>query len=175
MRESEEKYRELVENLNDVIFTVNTDGIITYISSPVRQLTGYPPDELGGRAFAEVIHPDDLPGLDRRFREILENRLEPWEFRYRTKDGQIRWARTSSRPIPEGGRLVGIRGLFSDITERKRAEEQIRSQLEELQRWHDVMLGREDRVQELKREVNDLLARLGQPPRYPSAVEGGGP
>jgi hypothetical protein len=44
--------------------------------------------------------------------------------------------------------------------------------LEELHRWHNATLGREGRVLELMREVNELLARLGQPPRYPSALEG---
>ena len=50
--------------------------------------------------------------------------------------------------------------------ERIRADEEIKNQLQELQRWHEAMLGREDRVLELKREVNELLARLKQPPRY---------
>ena len=49
-------------------------------------------------------------------------------------------------------------------------QDQLRQQLAELTRWQDVMLGREDRVQELKREVNDLLVRLGQPTHYPSQV-----
>jgi hypothetical protein len=44
----------------------------------------------------------------------------------------------------------------------------VREQLEELQRWQEVMLGREDRVQELKGEVNELCRRQGKPPRYPS-------
>ena len=50
--------------------------------------------------------------------------------------------------------------------DRARADQEIRSQLQELQKWHEAMLGREDRVLELKAEVNELLARLGQPPRY---------
>lgn len=53
--------------------------------------------------------------------------------------------------------------------ERIRADEEIKNQLQELQRWHEAMLGREDRVLELKREVNELLARLKQPPRYDEA------
>jgi len=59
-----------------------------------------------------------------------------------------------------------------DITGRKQADEQIRSQLVELLRWQEVMLEREDRVQELKREVNDLCRALDQPPRYPSQEPG---
>ena len=62
--------------------------------------------------------------------------------------------------------------LTHTITERKRYEEEIRRQLEELRRWHAVTLGREERIGELKREVNDLLAAMGQPPRYHSQVPG---
>ena len=64
-------------------------------------------------------------------------------------------------------------------TEKERLEvlvaertQELAERIHELQRWHDVMLDREDRVIELKREVNELLARLEKPPRYPSAVAG---
>jgi hypothetical protein len=55
-----------------------------------------------------------------------------------------------------------------DITERKKAEETARQQLEELQRWYEATLGREDRVRQLKHEANQLLKRLGEPSRYAS-------
>jgi hypothetical protein len=68
--------------------------------------------------------------------------------------------------MEDGGTLW--HGIISDITERKQAEKSLQSQLEELQRWEAVMLDREGRVQEIKREVNELLRRLGEPIRYPS-------
>ena len=123
LRISEEKYRDLIENLNDVVFTLNTDGIITYISPQVNQLYSYKPDELVGHPFTEIIHPDDLIALNVGFQATLKNFKAPREFRYQTKDGQIRWALTSSRPILENGKLVGISGIFSDITKRKINEE----------------------------------------------------
>ena len=55
-----------------------------------------------------------------------------------------------------------------DITERKHSEEKILHQLNELRRWQEVTLGREDRNMQLKAEVNKLLIRLGEPIRYPS-------
>ena len=80
----------------------------------------------------------------------------------------------STRLVPltdKEGQVTAVLGISRDITERKKAEEKIKSQLEELRRWQDVMLGREDRVQELKREVNDLCRRLGEDMRYSSQEE----
>jgi PAS domain-containing protein len=65
-----------------------------------------------------------------------------------------------------------IFGFFQDITERKKAEEQISIQLNELRRWYEVTLDREGRVMELKREVNELLKMHGEALRYGSTTEG---
>ena len=62
-------------------------------------------------------------------------------------------------------------GTVQDITERKLAEQKIREQLDELRRWQEVMLGREDRVMQIKAEVNELLARQGKLARYPSQAD----
>jgi len=64
-----------------------------------------------------------------------------------------------------------VKGVIQDITERKLAERKIQEQLHELQRWYDATLDREDRILELKREVNSLMAADGLQPRYPSAME----
>ena len=67
------------------------------------------------------------------------------------------------------GTILGAVESVFDIIGRKRAEGQLNEQLDELRRWHAVTMGREARILDLKREVNELLARAGQPPRYPSA------
>ncbi|MDZ4199692.1 MAG: PAS domain-containing protein, partial [Kiritimatiellia bacterium] len=74
---------------------------------------------------------------------------------------------TSKLPLRDSkGEIIGVLGTYLDITERKKAEETQREQIEELERWHDVTLGREGRVLELKQEVNALLAGAGQSPKY---------
>ncbi len=91
---------------------------------------------------------------------------------YRQADDTEAWAQTNKVPLRDTeGKVIGILGTFEDITERKRAEEQARRQLDELRRWHEATLGREDRILELKGEVNALCARLGEAPRYASPGE----
>lgn len=68
-------------------------------------------------------------------------------------------------------RLETAARLIGEIVERSRAEKKLSENLVELQRWHDVTLGRETRVMELKREVNDLLMQSGNPPRYNSVAD----
>ena len=126
LRASEEKYRDLVENINDIIYAVDESGVITYISPVVEPLSGYRPSELIGRSFTELIHPEEMPHLLESFQRTLSGALEPHEYRVLTKSGEVRWARSSSRLIYEGDRIVGLRGSLTDITARKRAEERLR-------------------------------------------------
>ncbi len=127
LRESEERYRELVENSNEVIYTLDKTGIITYVSPVVEQMGGYKPEEVVGRSFVPLVHPDDLPGLMESFQRTLAGHLEPSEYRLRTKWGEYRWVRSHSRPVLENGQVAGLRGMLIDITERKRAEDALRA------------------------------------------------
>lgn len=68
------------------------------------------------------------------------------------------------------GEVAFFAGISRDITERKQSEEQIRRQLDELLRWQELMVGREERMLQLKAEVNELLAHQGQPERYSIAA-----
>ena len=126
LRQSEEKYRDLVENLNDVLFTLNAEGIITYASPPVQTVLGYTPEELVGSQYARLIHPDDLDVTLKAFKDILNGRIYSTEFRIRAKNGDYRWVRTSSRPFTVGEEAGGMHGVLTDITDRKLAEEALR-------------------------------------------------
>jgi PAS domain S-box-containing protein len=122
LRESEEQYRDLVENINDVIYSQDEQGRVTYVSPIVEPLSGYHPTEIVGHSFTEFIHPDDLPSILASVQRTLAGQLEPSEFRVVTKTGAVRWAHSSSRPIVREERVVGLRGVIADITDRKRAE-----------------------------------------------------
>ena len=87
--ESEEKYRELVENINDILYTLDSDGTITYVSPMVHQF-GYAPADVTGKSFLDFIHTDDVPEISRRFAEIRKGAINPFEFRLADKTGRYR-------------------------------------------------------------------------------------
>jgi two-component system sensor kinase FixL len=122
LRESEERYRQLVEEINDVIFTVDAQGTVTYVSPVIRQLGGYSPAEVTGRSLTEFVFAEDLDRVMASFQRTVQGALEPLDFRVIAKEGAIRWVRTSSRPIVHAGVAVGLRGVLTDISERKQAE-----------------------------------------------------
>jgi PAS domain S-box-containing protein len=126
LSDSELRYRELVENINDVIFSQDAEGHITYISPSLERMSNYKAEDLVGKSFIELIHPDDLPGLMESYKRTMEGNLEPWEFRLFDRNGTVRWVRTSSRPLVRDGEISGLLGILTDITKRKRAEEWIR-------------------------------------------------
>ncbi|MEI6314068.1 MAG: PAS domain S-box protein, partial [Syntrophus sp. (in: bacteria)] len=122
LRESEEKYRNLVENVSDVIYEIDSQGVVIYISPVVRDVMGYEQADIVGKKFIEFVYEDDRSRLIERFFELSEGIEYPFEYRLIHKSGDIRWVRTKTTPIMEGGSFKGARGTLIDITGRKQTE-----------------------------------------------------
>jgi len=140
LQRSEENYRALVENINDVIFKLDTQGRFTYMSPVIEQISGHKMNDIIGKPFAIFVHPDDLPGLQTSFERLLAGYLEPYEFRSRDKNGKYRHVRTSSRILMEDGQPTGFIGVLTDITEQKHAQEQIRFHASLLDQVHNAVI-----------------------------------
>jgi len=122
----EETYRALVENLNDIVYTTDANAVVTYVSPNIQQVSGFEPREVIGRNFIEFVHPEDLSGRMEQFLKILAGGQQATEYRMITKTGDIKWARTSARPIVRSGAVVGVQGILVDITDRKEIEKALR-------------------------------------------------
>ncbi len=117
------KYSHLVENLSEIVYILNENAEIKYISPNVEERSGYSISELKEKGFIEFVHPDDMEERLENFRKVLNGNSEPSEYRYITKDGEVVWVRTHARPIRKDGGVVGVQGVLSDITKRKKIEE----------------------------------------------------
>jgi len=132
-------------------------------------MLGYGPDELVGLPLPRLHPPESLGMAREQFdRDARGDQSNVQNMPMLTKDGRVLYADLSGSPVDIGGQRY-LLGAFRDASERRRAEAGLAEQLEELRRWHDATLGREQRILELKHEVNALLGQAGQPPHYPSA------
>lgn len=125
LRRGEEKYRELVENINDVLFTTDRNYQTTYISPMVEPVFGYRPEEVLGKPFHEFVDSNDRTRILVDFEKTFGKEARAGEYRFLSKSGQLKWCRVSVRSIAENGCSVGVQGILADITQSKCLEEQL--------------------------------------------------
>lgn len=121
---SENRFRKLVETISDVIFEIDEQGNINYVSPVGLEIWGGDPGELIGRSFIEVVHPEDRNRLIVRFEELRHGVERAETYRFVNRAGHVIWVRTRTTPIIEEGIFKGARGTLSDITALKQAEEE---------------------------------------------------
>jgi len=112
---------------------VDANGATTYISPVVESVLGYTPSELTGSSFADFMYQEDLKSATEGFMNTLSGNTKTGEFRVVTKSGEVRWVRSSNHPVFEEDRVIGVAGVMTDITERKRAEQEQERLLAELE------------------------------------------
>lgn len=125
LHDSEEMYRHLVENTGAVLYSVDADGVTTYISPVFRSLFGHDPADLVGKRFADFIHPDDLPASMEKFGRVMSGGPnEPWECRMVLPgETSVFWVQGHNRPVYRDGAIVGFQGVLVDWTARKQVDE----------------------------------------------------
>ncbi|MDP2624634.1 MAG: PAS domain S-box protein [Candidatus Peregrinibacteria bacterium] len=130
LERSEERFRSLVNNAEDVIYTVNSGGVLTSINTAIQLVTGYAPEEVRGRHFKSFVHPDDFDSVHDSFVSILRKEkpgTSGLEFRLLHKKGGVRWVQLNSRAIRDDeDEFVEIEGVLRDITRTHQIERQLR-------------------------------------------------
>lgn len=135
LAESEQKYRDLVETSQDIIWSVDNRGCITFVNQAVKQILGYEPEEMLGHPFADFAAPEQL-ALDLKGLQYVLNgeSVLGYEAIYLAKDGRaIHLLRNAIPKRDSEGRVIGATGTASDITARQQVEEALRQQLKQQQ------------------------------------------
>ena len=161
LQDSEKKYRNLVENAIIGIYATNWEGDLLFANQAMCRMLEY-------RAIEDLLNSD----IKSRYRDISErdtlvktlkksNRVFNYEIELITKTGTPINVLVNS--FVSGETIVG---MMMDITERKLAETELHKKMEELQRFHNITVGRELSMIELKKEVNELLKQSGHEEKY---------
>lgn len=174
LRESEERFRQVVENIGRVFWMTDLDKRrMEYVSPGYEAIWGRSVEDLyrSPEDWIQAIHPEDR---ERIRHAILRQADGDYDVEYRIvrDDGGVRWIHDRAFPVKNAeGRVYRVTGVATDITDKKDAEAALRARAEELERFHRLSVGREQRMMELKREVNALAIELGRPPPYASVLE----
>lgn len=133
LRRSEERYRELMDNANDIIFTLDMDGLYTSLNKAGERVSGYTRAEILGRGWIEIIAPEYVSlASEMILRKLAERDLVTfYEVEMLARDGRRIPLEINSQIVYEDGRPVGFQGIARDITERKRAETLLRARFEQ--------------------------------------------
>ena len=160
-RESEERYRAIAEAATVLICRFLPGGEITYANKAYCNYFGKTAEELVGSSLFLLIPESDRESVRAAMASLsAESPCRTYEHRVVAPGGETRWQRWTDRALfDDGGRVAAFQSVGEDVTERKRAEEELAS-------FNQAMVGREARIMEMKRKVNALAAELGREPIY---------
>lgn len=167
LRNSEERFRTIVESSRDWIWEHDTRGALTYSNGAISRILGYSPQELIGVPAYELMHPEDREVAAARVRELFVARRgwHDWRLRWRHRDGSVRVLESTAIPRLGGnGEILGYRGVDQDITERLQQE----ARIQQLARIHAVLSAmgnvvlRADNRDTLLAQVCEVAVRHGQ-------------
>ncbi|NLN76814.1 MAG: PAS domain S-box protein [Armatimonadetes bacterium] len=138
LRESEEKYKSIVENSRDIIALTKPNMIITYVSPACKAILGYEPEELIGTV-PDIVHPDDYEWLKPTIQKALNGASgSNLQYRMRTKNGDVRWVSHSWVPLFADGKLHLLLSVLRDITDVKKSEDALRAAHDELKQAYKL-------------------------------------
>ncbi len=133
IRKSGDRYRTLVENLNEIVYCTDEKGIVTYISPNIESISGYTQSEILHKHFIDFVHPEDVEERMKKLQETMSGESSVAVYRFVTKDKRNIWIRTHASHIIEDGHIVGLQGVLCDITERKQMEEALQKTTERIE------------------------------------------
>lgn len=151
LREREEWFRRIVETSAEGIWVIDAESRTTYVNRRMTEMLGSTVQDMLGRCPNDFLFAEDLEAARTLFRLKRQGDDRPFDFRLRRTDGAAIWCSIANRPLyAQGGQFLGVLGMFSDVTDRRRLEESLR----EADRLKDEFLA------SLAHELRNLLAPI---------------
>ena len=124
LRESEEKYRDIVETANEIILITDKENVITYVNKKIIDMLGYTVEEVIGRPIWGFISEECRPAVKMNLEKRVQGISSSYELKLVHKDGSPLWTFLNAKPLlSKDGKYLGAMSMLTDITERKKAEE----------------------------------------------------
>ncbi len=156
------KYKTILNTAPDAIFILDEQGKITEANDQAGKLFGYSPADLL-KLDATTLHINEDREKVMETIQLTKTRgSEQSEWKFKRKDGSVFYGSLRAKFTPG----IGFHAIIRDVTDQKESEQKIDVQLNELRQWYNVTLGRENKMIELKREINQLLSELNRPKKY---------
>ncbi|MFH1427995.1 MAG: PAS domain S-box protein [Patescibacteria group bacterium] len=164
LKQSEERYRKLVDNAEDGVIIINREGNIILANKAAFRISGYNKNELINMHFSKFVHPEDYHLINYRFKGRIAGKKvkSNLDFRIINKKGEIRYMNYSGSSIIKDKKIIGLQGIVRDRTEKKLIEDEIRRLNEFNQRILDnapvsiIVLNKEGNII----SINNLAVKL---------------
>jgi len=164
--------KDLFSNVSDVIFQVSPDGMVTYINSAIGEIAGYMPEDIIGSSFTKILPKKDWKRVRKEFfsrtnkTDMMDREIHSFETCIVHKDGHIMPAEINGKLIKPGLEVIGrksqlrIQGSIRDITERKKAEEELQRSAERLREINEELTATNEELSATQDELSSLNEEL---------------
>lgn len=160
LKKSRELYRELVETIDEIVFSLDENGFLTYISPFSAESFGLTPEEITGAHYSVLVHPDDLAMVTDRFIGAKHGIHDSFECRFVVGDGTTRWGTVHGKPVVHEGQFTGVYGVILEISQRKKAELRAVELSEQLRAFASrLQTAREEERASVAREIHDEMGQ----------------
>ena len=162
LKSSEERLKIIFEDAPDAYFLSDLKGVFVDGNKAAEKLIGYKKKEIIGKSMLKLklLPPSQIPKAAKRLAiHALGRSTKPGEFILNRKDGRRVLVEISGTPVKIKGKTL-VLGIARDVTERKKIEEALRKRNEELEKFHQLSVGREMKMIELKKKIKELEEKL---------------
>jgi len=161
VRESEERFRRIVETANEGIWEMDEEFRTTYVNPRMASLLGYTPEEMLGQPITSFMPESELADNSEKIQDRMAGKPGEYERRFLHRDGSVRVMHLSAAPIFDSdGNFRGSFTMLSDITERKRIEEEFRREHQELMAAYEQITATEEELRRMLAELREYHESL---------------